>query len=132
MKILVTGSAGFIGFHLSKLLLSQGFEVHGYDGLTKYYDVNLKIDRHKMLAEFSNFSHTIGMLEDQLPDQVYLIRNMQENAAAWPSSAPSHRLCACAADTVRWLLFKHLERLSSRVFKKFGYATGQLTDSSLE
>ncbi len=64
-RILVTGSAGFIGFHLSKLLLSQGFEVHGYDGLTKYYDVNLKIDRHKMLAEFSNFSHTIGMLEDQ-------------------------------------------------------------------
>tara|TARA_B100001115_G_C15832216_1_gene415505 strand:+ start:727 stop:1737 length:1011 start_codon:yes stop_codon:yes gene_type:complete len=64
-RILVTGSAGFIGFHLSKLLLSQGFEIHGYDGLTEYYDVSLKKERHKMLSDFSNFSSTIGMLEDK-------------------------------------------------------------------
>ena len=42
MKVFVTGSAGFIGFHLSKLLLESGFSVHGYDALTDYYDVNLK------------------------------------------------------------------------------------------
>ena len=40
MKILVTGGAGFIGFHLSKRLLSDGFEVIGYDNLNDYYDVN--------------------------------------------------------------------------------------------
>ncbi len=42
MRIFITGSAGFIGFHLAKLLLSEGFNVYGYDGLTDYYDINLK------------------------------------------------------------------------------------------
>ena len=41
-KILVTGSAGFIGFHLCKLLLSEGCVVHGFDAMTEYYDVRLK------------------------------------------------------------------------------------------
>ena len=44
-KISITGCAGFIGFHLSKLLLEKGNIVHGYDGLTDYYDVNLKKER---------------------------------------------------------------------------------------
>ncbi len=39
-RILITGTAGFIGFHLAKLLLAEGFVVHGYDGMTDYYDVN--------------------------------------------------------------------------------------------
>ena len=38
-RILITGTAGFIGFHLAKLLLHEGFVVHGYDGMTDYYDV---------------------------------------------------------------------------------------------
>jgi len=36
MKIFITGTAGFIGFHLSKLLLEEGFIVHGYDAMTDY------------------------------------------------------------------------------------------------
>jgi UDP-glucuronate 4-epimerase len=65
MKVLVTGAAGFIGFHLAKLLLDEGFIVHGYDGMTDYYDVRLKQRRHQMLLQHSGFSATEGMLEDQ-------------------------------------------------------------------
>ena len=45
MKILVTGSAGFIGFHLAKRLVQDGHEVVGLDNLNNYYDVSLKIRR---------------------------------------------------------------------------------------
>lgn len=64
-RILITGTAGFIGFHLAKLLLEEGFAVYGYDGMTNYYDVALKRRRHGMLSEFSNFAATEGLLEDQ-------------------------------------------------------------------
>lgn len=64
-KVLITGTAGFIGFHLAKLLLSEGFIVHGYDGMTDYYDVRLKQRRHAMLLQSPNFAATEAMLEDQ-------------------------------------------------------------------
>ena len=60
----ITGTAGFIGFHLANLLLNDGFKVHGYDGMTDYYDKNLKYARHKILLQNSNFTATEGMLED--------------------------------------------------------------------
>lgn len=62
-KVLITGTAGFIGFHLAKLLLKQGFQVHGYDGFTDYYDVKIKRSRTKLLTH-PNFSITEGALED--------------------------------------------------------------------
>lgn len=64
MNIFITGTAGFIGFHLAKLLLEQGHTVHGYDGITDYYDVRLKHARHNMLKENPSFSATEAMLED--------------------------------------------------------------------
>ena len=42
MKILVTGAAGFIGFHLCKLLIKKNFNIVGIDNLNTYYDINLK------------------------------------------------------------------------------------------
>lgn len=64
-KVFITGTAGFIGFHLAKLLLSQGNIVHGFDGLTDYYDVKLKERRHAMLIQNPNFSYSISLLEEQ-------------------------------------------------------------------
>jgi UDP-glucuronate 4-epimerase len=64
-RVLITGTAGFIGFHLAKLLLANGVRVHGYDGMTDYYDVALKQKRHAMLLQNEAFSATEGMLEDE-------------------------------------------------------------------
>ncbi|KIC45598.1 UDP-glucuronate 5-epimerase [Ruegeria sp. ANG-S4] len=63
-KVLITGTAGFIGFHLAKLLLANGDRVHGFDGMTDYYDVRLKQRRHAALLQSPNFSCDEGMLED--------------------------------------------------------------------
>ena len=46
IKVLVTGAAGFIGFHFSKSLLSDGYEVLGIDNMNDYYDPNLKQAHH--------------------------------------------------------------------------------------
>lgn len=54
-KIIITGSAGFVGFHLSKYLCENGFEVLGIDNLNEYYDVKLKIDRLEILNKLENF-----------------------------------------------------------------------------
>jgi len=64
-KILVTGAAGFIGFHLSKRLLDRGDEVIGLDNLNDYYDVGLKHDRLKQLEGQPGFRFVKSSLEDR-------------------------------------------------------------------
>ncbi|MGE4290959.1 MAG: NAD-dependent epimerase [Desulfovibrio sp.] len=64
MKILVTGAAGFIGFHLSRKLLGQGHTVVGLDILNDYYDVNLKKARLAILEEDPKFRHALVNLAD--------------------------------------------------------------------
>ncbi len=64
MRFLITGTAGFIGFHLARRLLAEGHTVHGIDGLTPYYDLALKEARHAILAQSPSFTPHILMLED--------------------------------------------------------------------
>ena len=69
---LVTGAAGFIGFHLSMRLLARGETVVGLDNLNNYYCVELKRDRLKLLTEFDNFKFVEADLADQTTiDQVF-------------------------------------------------------------
>ncbi len=59
---LITGAAGFIGYHLAKKLASQGASVVGFDNINDYYDVNLKRARLKELEAFSSFTFVKGDL----------------------------------------------------------------------
>ncbi len=56
MKVLITGCAGFIGFHLSKKLLDLNFIIHGIDNLNHYYDINLKKNRLSILKKYKKFN----------------------------------------------------------------------------
>lgn len=64
-NILITGVAGFIGFHLSKKLLEQGENIIGFDNLNDYYDINLKENRLKILQKYENFSFIKGDLANK-------------------------------------------------------------------
>lgn len=63
-NVLITGTAGFIGFHLARLLLKHDFNVMGYDAVTDYYDVTLKERRQQMLLQSPNFTVVNERLED--------------------------------------------------------------------
>jgi UDP-glucuronate 4-epimerase len=64
-KILVTGAAGFIGFHVARRFLDNGDSVFGVDGFTDYYDPRLKRARLDILAQHERYTHAAVMLEDK-------------------------------------------------------------------
>ena len=64
-KLFITGSSGFIGFHVAKRYLDKGFKVYGFDSMNNYYDVKLKRSRLYILKKYKNFSFTKGYLENQ-------------------------------------------------------------------
>lgn len=64
-KVLITGAAGFIGFHLARRMLADGWQVTGFDGMTPYYDPRLKEARLGILQAQTGFRFQQGMLEEE-------------------------------------------------------------------
>lgn len=72
MKLLVTGAAGFVGFHLSKKLLEKEIEIVGLDNMNDYYDPQLKEDRLAILKEKANFTfYKIDLKDKQDVEQLF-------------------------------------------------------------
>lgn len=65
-RVLITGGAGFIGFHLSKKILSSGVTVIGFDNLNDYYDVSLKEDRLHILRQYNRYRFVKGDLANPI------------------------------------------------------------------
>ena len=103
MRILVTGSAGFIGFHLSKALLARGDEVMGLDNLNPYYDPKLKEARNTLLQKHKNFHFIQGDITD---------RKTMEKAMCGACPEPGRRVdrvCHLAAIAGVRYAFEHPE-----------------------
>ncbi|HEX8417739.1 MAG TPA: NAD-dependent epimerase/dehydratase family protein [Methylobacterium sp.] len=124
MRILVTGSAGFIGYHLGRRLLAEGHAVTGFDGFSDYYDVALKRARHARLAAMPGFTpvearlETPGALHEAMartaPEIVFHlaaqagVRHSLENPGAYVQAnlvGTGNLLEAVRAHPVRHLLF---------------------------
>jgi len=72
MTILVTGSAGFIGFHVAKALLDRGDAVIGVDNFNSYYDPKLKEDRNAILEKYGNYTlHRVDITDQQALNDVF-------------------------------------------------------------
>ena len=103
--ILVTGAAGFIGFHTVKKLLEQNAQVVGVDNLNDYYDVQLKVDRLKQLEQHSNFEFCKADISDLVAMQ-----------SLWSEKGPFKRVIHLAAQAgVRYSLENPFAYVSSNV-----------------
>jgi len=82
MKILVTGTAGFIGFHLAKKLLERGNEVVGLDNINDYYDVNLKYSRLKELGiDKTQIQYNKSVVSDTFPKHKFIKIDLADKEA---------------------------------------------------
>lgn len=88
MKVLLTGSAGFIGFHTAKSLLERGDTVIGFDNFNQYYDPQLKEKRNEILVSYDNFEVIRGDLKEQ---------SALESAFVALGSGEDTRVCHLAA-----------------------------------
>ncbi|WP_436858737.1 NAD-dependent epimerase [Mammaliicoccus sciuri] len=77
MKILITGTAGFIGSHLSKKLITQGHEVIGIDNINDYYEVSIKEDRLKSIGNENFTFYKINLEDDKAMNGIFTKENPQ-------------------------------------------------------
>jgi UDP-glucuronate 4-epimerase len=104
MRILLTGAAGFIGFHTCQKLLANGAEVAGYDSLNDYYDPQIKELRIKRLKEFPSFTFQRGFLEDD-----------QSLGTFWQKFNPTHVIHLAAQAGVRYSLENPMAYVNSNL-----------------
>lgn len=107
-KALVTGASGFIGFHLCKRLLAEGFEVVGIDNLSDYYDVELKKARQRILEADPNF--TILNQSIETPDALKQV---------FKAEAPQIVIHLAAQAGVRWSIENPRAYLDSNIAGTF-------------
>lgn len=109
-NILVTGAAGFIGFHTAVRLLQDGHSVVGVDNLNDYYDVKLKKDRLEQLSNFKHFTFVKGDISDR-----------EAMSSMWEELGPFKRVVHLAAQAgVRYSIENPFAYVSSNI-------TGHLT-----
>jgi UDP-glucuronate 4-epimerase len=126
MRFLITGTAGFIGFHLARRLLEEGNLVVGLDGLTPYYDLELKRRRHAILAQYNGFCEERVMLDDQVGlkrvwednDFDAVIHLAAQVGVRYSSEAPSEFVAANLIGT-----FNIMELIRGRPVKHFMFAS---------
>ena len=83
VTVLVTGSAGFIGFHVSRSLLGQGAKVIGLDNFNDYYSPALKRDRDRELRQHPNFLSVEGGLADFAPLAALFEEHRPPKSVTW-------------------------------------------------
>ena len=103
-KILVTGCAGFIGMHLCKSLLEDGYEILGIDNMNNYYDVNLKRSRLACLTKFENFNF-----------EEFDITNYQKLTSSFLKFKPVKVVNLAAQAGVRYSLENPLSYINSNI-----------------
>jgi UDP-glucuronate 4-epimerase len=108
MKFLVTGTAGFVGFHLASLLLDEGHEVAGVDAVTPYYDVKLKRDRLAVLEKNPNFEA-----------HEYYLENFERLAETFEAFKPDVVIHLAAQAGVRYSLEQPRAYVDSNVVGSF-------------
>jgi len=116
-KYLITGSAGFIGFHLSKRLLEEGHRVVGIDNLNNYYDPKLKRARLAILKKFSNFTfHKIDISNRKAIENLFLTYNLEHRTSNLEqSSAFSFVIHLAAQAGVRYSLTNPYAYIDSNI-----------------
>ena len=108
-KIMVTGIGGFIGFHLSKRLISEGYEITGIDNLNHYYDPNLKKERIKQLRVISNDKSNSFELH------ITNLENTENIKEIFKKHCPNIVINLAAQAGVRYSVEKPIEYINSNI-----------------